>query len=444
MRRQRARATEGGTLMRKVTFLAGMNRGHALVVIVLVIAGCGGRSGDVDPGLAQGCETDLECKGDRVCVDHECQSPALRGFAGSGGGFGHGGATSSGGRASSAGAGGGDSGIASTSLAIEASALVADSARKRLYAVVTGKAATHANELVVVDASGNVEASMVIGSDPDSLALSQDGTRLWVGIHGAFSVREVDVTQSPPKPGASYVLPPGQFAHDAVHAGPMVALPGAPESIAASLHYDGLSPSLAGVVVLDAGNPRAKLTPGHTGASRLTSGPPGYLFGFNNLHTGFGFYSVVVDATGAVQTEHDGLVDGFDNDIVYDSGFVLATGGEVIDVSRPDQPSRAGKFSQTGLIVPHVAQKQALMLSVVSGSGYPSGFDSPNRLVLRRLNLETFREDEERMLAGNFAKVRDFVELGPGSYAFVEFQDDSFNSTSKPPSVHLLSVPEFE
>lgn len=68
----------------------------------------------------------------------------------------------------------------------------------------------------------------------------------------------------------------------------MVLLPGTTSSLAVTLHIDNLSPSLVGVVLLDDGIPRPARLPGHTGASRLTGGPNGYLFGFNNLRGGFG------------------------------------------------------------------------------------------------------------------------------------------------------------
>jgi hypothetical protein len=325
-----------------------------------------------------------------------------------------------------------------TTLDIEASALMADPARGRLYAVVTAEAAQFQNELVVIDVGlGDVAASVAVGSNPDSLALSDDGTRLWIGLHGALSIREVDLTKWPPVPGAQYILV-GNDAHDAVHAGPMAVLPGEPTSVAVSLQYDGLSPSFAGALVLDAGNPRPNQTRGHTGASRLTGGPPGYLFGFNDQHTGFEFYSIAVDATGLTQTEHKGLIDGFDSDIVYGPGYVLSTSGEVVDVSTPTMPVRVGKFAHAGLIAQQTAQGRVVMLSAVQS---PSS-SSSELLVLRQLDLATFRQNKELPVSGTYAGTRAFVEAVPGLFAFIEASTRRFGEDAERSRVHLLAAPE--
>jgi len=80
--------------------------------IALAIAACGDDAADGTGGA--GCTTDVECKGDRVCVDHECVDPNADdvdagGGAGSGGAGGTGGAAGTGGEAGTkpGGAGGG-------------------------------------------------------------------------------------------------------------------------------------------------------------------------------------------------------------------------------------------------------------------------------------------------------------------------------------------------
>jgi hypothetical protein len=327
-------------------------------------------------------------------------------------------------------------------IAVDASALVADPLRGRLYAVVKGSAANYANELVVIDPErAAVETSVLVGSDPDSLAISDDASKLWVGLHGALSLREVDLTTWPPEPRGQYVLPPGDFDRDGVHAGPMVVLPGEPDTVAVSLHFDGLSPSFAGLVVIDAGNPRPNRTRGHTGASRLAAGPPGYLFGYNDLHTGYEFYSVAVDAMGATQTEHRGLVDGFYTDIEYGDGHVIATNGQVVDVSSPQMPVRAGKFPFSGLIV--AASSGPVMLSSTSTGNASISDAGKNLVVLRRLNLETFLQDREVPIAGRFGSVHDFVEPRPGLFGFRAVPERGFSDEPSTPSVvYVVSAPE--
>jgi hypothetical protein len=435
-----------------------MLSGRLIAFVGLCLLGCGGRTDDATVTGSGGCETDLDCKGTRICVERECRDAGFSPVAGSshagaassssGGASSRGGASSGGvgnrpGQAGTSGTGGNvGTGVEPGSLELDASAMIADSARGRLYAVVTSSGARYANELVVIDAAKlAIEASLVVGSDPDALALSDDGSRLWVGLHGALSLREVDLTQWPPVAAAQYALPSGQFDDYAVHAGAMVVLPGEPQSVAVSLHYDGLSPSFAGVAIVDSGNPRPKKTSGHTGASLMVAGPPGYLFGFNDQHTGFEFYTLVVDAMGVTQTEHGGLISGFNAEIFSVGSNVISSGGEVVDVSKPNAPIRAGKFTQQGLVLPHVDPTKAIMLSTLAGNA--STTSGSNRLVLRKLNLQTFREDSEVPLAGSYTRVHHFVQPLPNTFAFIDSTSNPFDATPKSSRIWVVSPADF-
>src|SRR5262245_61304194 len=80
---------------------------------LLIAAGCGDDDAPVAAGSGEGCLTDIECKGDRICVDGECVDPedapdgggGRAGASGSRAGRGGGGGASAG-----AGAGAGDGG----------------------------------------------------------------------------------------------------------------------------------------------------------------------------------------------------------------------------------------------------------------------------------------------------------------------------------------------
>jgi hypothetical protein len=316
---------------------------------------------------------------------------------------------------------------------VDASAIVADRERRRVYAVVLGKAAEHGNELVVIDADqATIEASVVVGSDPGSLAISDDASRVWVGLRGALSIREVDLTEWPPRPGAQYALHSnfGNFP------GRMLVLPGAPESVAISLRYEhGVVTS---TVVLDAGTPRPSQLDSFPGAPKLIIGPPGYLFGFNDENTGFDFLSIAVDSDGLTRTFRDGLVDGFGTDIAYDEGLVVASSGQVVDVSEPESPVRAGTFAHKGLVVPHVADSTVMMLSYAQGP--PVGSELSD-LVVRQLNLRTFLQDDEHRVPGKYARIHDLYEIGAGRYAFIESPGTLSANPNSPSRVQLLWAP---
>ncbi|MBN9688720.1 MAG: DUF11 domain-containing protein [Verrucomicrobia bacterium] len=80
-------------------------------------------------------------------------------------------------------------------LDLEVTDLVLHPGWGRLLAVVAALDATHPNELVVVNPNtGEIERSLSVAADPSALALSDDGTVLWVGSYGEGRVQRVDLT----------------------------------------------------------------------------------------------------------------------------------------------------------------------------------------------------------------------------------------------------------
>ena len=64
-----------------------------------------------------------------------------------------------------------------------------------LYASVAGSDASYGNRIVRIDPqSAQVIASLPVGSEPGKLAISDDGTVLYVALGGAAAVRQVDLT----------------------------------------------------------------------------------------------------------------------------------------------------------------------------------------------------------------------------------------------------------
>ncbi len=331
-----------------------------------------------------------------------------------------------------------DVGLTPVCLGLHANALVTDRVRGKLYAVIGEDDVAHPNELLVIDAERAViEASVAIGSNPDALALSDDASRLWVALHGSFSVREVDLTVSPPAPGNEYPVPPLSFEDQGVYAMRLAVLPGSTESIALSIRCDGCS---AEVVVMDAGTPRSK----HVDElSMLTPGPEGYVFGYNDLTTAYDFATLAIDASGPTATLFRYLIDGFDTEITYDAGYVFASSGQVVDVSTPDSPVAAGTFAYEGNVVPHATQQRVVMLSYSPPADLRTTRNGTNTLALRELDLSTYGELFETQLAGQYTTIRDFVEVKPGLFAFIDSQDLGISPTGRPTRLYLFRAADF-
>jgi hypothetical protein len=93
--------------------------------------------------------------------------------------------------------------------------LVFDRTRGVAYVTMAGSSPTYANMLLVVAPTPTVPKvtdAIPIGAEPNVVALSDDGSRLWVGIDGAFAIREVELGSSSPVPGDQFALPQGGHA----------------------------------------------------------------------------------------------------------------------------------------------------------------------------------------------------------------------------------------
>ncbi len=295
-------------------------------------------------------------------------------------------------------------------LDVQANHIVFDATRNRIYATVGQSASRFPNSVVAVDpATGDVVWNLSVGSDPKPIALSDDASTLWIGLDGANAVRSIDVGAM--TLGAVYPLPRGVFGDYGV-AGDIVVLPGSRTTIAVNIHDYGLSPSLQGTAVLDDGAARPTQAPGHTGASSLTGGPTGYLFGFNYAHTGFEFFTLTVSPSGLTQMGHSGLASGFATHVYYAAPYVFATDGAVIDVSTPTTPHLAGHLPMPGTVAPDVAGGVAYVLAADSFSSSPA--------TIYRYGLSTFAPTGSAPL-GMFGSrsMRDLTKTGTDRFAVV-------------------------
>jgi hypothetical protein len=111
-----------------------------------------------------------------------------------------------------------------------------------LYISVPSSAGSpYGNSVVSVDPeTGALGTPIAVGSEPDQLAISSDGTTLWVGLDGASAVRQVNLTTGVAGMQFSLSNNSGIYAYPPlVHA--IGVLPGYPNSIVVSSALDQYS-----------------------------------------------------------------------------------------------------------------------------------------------------------------------------------------------------------
>lgn len=228
-----------------------------------------------------------------------------------------------------------------TYLSLPNNYLVYNSKDGFLYASVPSSVAGNlGNSVVAIDpVTGNLIRQIAVGSNPNQLAISDDGTQLFVGLDGSASVRQVNLTTG--QPGNQFYLGGG----DGIYVPPFTAaalavLPGEPNSVAVL--------DISGVIrIFDSGVARAQTSSGGLNSyfdsnyGSLSFSSSAATLYVNLLPLG-GLYELAVGTSGITSTKGIGSPNSAGG-IQYDSGRLYVANGTVLDANG----TLLGTFSAT-------------------------------------------------------------------------------------------------
>ena len=250
-------------------------------------------------------------------------------------------------------------GIVVSQISLSTNDIIYDPVSRKIYASTPGTAGVSGNSIVPIDVpTGTLGVPVFVGSEPNKLAISDDGKYLYVGLDGAAAVRRFNVISHT----AELQFSLGSGFCGIFLAEDMVVLKGNSNAVAISLRNSGCSPRHEGVAIYDDGVRRPTSTPGHTGSNVIEpSNSDSTLYGYNNETTEFGFRVMSVISSGVVVTSvTPGIISGFGTDIRFDNGLVYATTGAVIN---PDTGTLAGTYAGSGLVYPDSSTGRVYFLS---------------------------------------------------------------------------------
>jgi sugar lactone lactonase YvrE len=142
----------------------------------------------------------------------------------------------------------------------------------KLYASVPGIDPVRGNSIVEIDPiSGEIGASVWVGSEPNRLAVSDDGAYLYVGLDGAAAVRSVHLPTL--TPGLQFSLG-GETRGGWSIALDMAVMPGSPQTVAVVRKRTSWS-GTNGVAIYDGGVQRPVVTTDLYGPTTLAFGAGG-------------------------------------------------------------------------------------------------------------------------------------------------------------------------
>lgn len=210
-----------------------------------------------------------------------------------------------------------------------------------LHASVPSSFGVSGNSIVNVDpTTGSVSQPVFVGSEPNKLALSTDGTVLYAGLDGAAAVRRFDVTTN--TAGNQFAVGIDPFS-GAQTAADLAVSPGNSNVVAVSKTCSFLSPSGTGIVIFDNGIARPALTGGfgESAAFLAYSNSDATLYSspasFGNLRT------LTVDASGVTSSSLSSFTLG--GDLQFVNGSVYGANGRVVN---PATNTLMGTFQGVG------------------------------------------------------------------------------------------------
>lgn len=194
-----------------------------------------------------------------------------------------------------------------------------------LYASVPAEAVgAPGNSVVGIDpVTGAVTRQILVGSNPNKLALSTDNTQLFVGLDGAGAVAQVDLTQG--KVVNQFSLGGGPGVYDPPYTAQyLAAVPGSPNSVAVAVQGSFISGT--GVTIFDSGVART------TSSSSVGEGPLSFGSSAANLYmAGSAIEDLTVGPTGITAQTQLYTPSGSVSALQYDNGRLYLSTGAVVD-----------------------------------------------------------------------------------------------------------------
>ena len=277
----------------------------------------------------------------------------------------------------------------------EANDIVYDRFRDVIYATVGSDAGLpNGNSLLTLDPNTlSIRSQVSIGSEPEQLAISNDGSRVYVGIDGATSV----LSFSPDNGAISDLLPVRDRTSPAI-AEDLLVSSFSPNRVIVSA--DEIGSSGSGDLQLfedEVGLINAvSIFPNPRSANSLAFADQTTLITYNDSDTGFGLARFAFDGFNfTLEDTIGGLVRGFGTDIESSGGLIFATTGIVVD---PETLTSLGTFSGSGALESNAFDQTTYFLDL---GGELSIFDNATFLEIDSIELDDVRFTSELISLGN-------------------------------------------
>ena len=283
-----------------------------------------------------------------------------------------------------------------------------------IYASVPSTAGAGGNSITPIDPIANTVGQPVfVGSEPNKLAISDNGQLIYVGLDGAKAIRRFDVPSH--TPGL-------QFPVDSLGQNVAVDLavaPGQPQTVAAA-RGNNPNASDGGVAVYDDGVQRPNTTGPFQPISFIKySASPLILYGYNAFSSEFGFRKMATASCGLTVLSTKGALFTGNNDFQIENGAAFSASGRVAD---PEAGTLIGTYGVT-TNVPLGTFPTAVIADSGANRVYfflanSSADFSPDTMLIRAFDMKTFLEVGTLALPNISGKPTAAVRWGTDGFAF--------------------------
>ena len=310
--------------------------------------------------------------------------------------------------------------------------LVYSSTMGRIYASIPSSAGSGGNSIAAIDpTTGLITSTTFIGSEPNQLALSDDGHSLYVSLDGALAIRRFDALTN--TPGLQFPIGQDLF-HGRYGISDFAVAPGNPGTVALARQFGGSFPPEVGVAVFDDGVQRPNAGPGHiSGADFLAfSASASKLYGSTSSG---GIQTLTIDASGV--TLASTVVPTVFGSIKFSNGLVFTSAGHVVN---PDTGTLLGTFADANNSFP---QFSAFVPDTSVGRAYYLTIGpTPGMITLKAFDINTFLLLGSLDITSVQGLPTSLLRWGPNGLAFRTTNNELYIiQTSLIPSAEPIPTP---
>lgn len=209
--------------------------------------------------------------------------------------------------------------------------LVVHPTTQLLFVSSSGTSTAYPNSVIAVHPTvpPSVAWAWQVGSNPTALAISSDGSVLYVGLKGAGKVRMINVNDR--SLCSSFPLVTTSSSYPYAIARELRVLPGSPLSVLVSTATSPNNDNSIGEYVYDKGVPRPVHTWSASGSREIAIASDSVAYSYNDS-SGYGLRKLKITPAGVSEEwVSEYLLTGYDVDIVFHAGFLYASNGWAID-----------------------------------------------------------------------------------------------------------------